>query len=407
MKHAQVSYNWRAHERAHHGGGRRFAGVMSALAFNLCLILLPLAAATALLVVSRDHLYAYAFSESGARRIAARVADLNGELIQLDFDRQNQWDSLVALELRGNDFHAARGFLLSGAGMLRSRAGSVLTQEDASDNEVEAAALQLLTPSTRERYERAAAQQTTAAPDTSPLGTPDDFLLLARAMINEPDSDPLQFMLTGYSLGLAGDLSPRMHAGVLALLDASRREDYPDDLAAQVLRLLRDSAPINTFATAAQAQDGPITYERAAAAFRLALVATKVQQVRTMLDQIGAVSEVTSRGTAALLLTHATSLRDLPRLQLLAQAAGDRVAAAAKRLPRDGRLIDAARGQLTMNQDLIAALVTAGAALAGLIFIVLMKLFQGARALWRRWRDDDDYAGSELVEISSSNWRPL
>ncbi len=407
MKHAQVNYDWRAYEEAHHGWRRRFAGVLSALAFNLCLVLLALAAAVALLVVSRDHLYAYEYSESGARRIAQRVANLNGELIQLDFDRQNQWDALVALELRGNDFHAARGFLLSGAGMLRSRAGSVLTQEDASDSEIEAAALELLTPSTRERYEAAAAQQAAVAPDTAPLGAPDDFVLLSRALLDDAESDPLQLLLTGYSLGLAGDLSPRMHAGVRALLDASRRDDYPDAVAGEVSRLLRDSAPPEAFRQAVQAQDGALNYERAAAAFRQVLAPAKAQDVRTMLDQIGAISEVTSRTTAALLLTHAASLRDLPRLQLLAQAAGDRVTAAAKRLPRDGRLIDAARGQLTMNQDLIAALTTAAAALAGLILIVLMKLFQGARALWRRWRDEDDYAGGELVEISSSNWRPL
>jgi hypothetical protein len=69
-------------------------------------------------------------------------------------------------------------------------------------------------------------------------------------------------------------------------------------------------------------------------------------------------------------------------------------------------LLDAARGQLTMNKDLTAALTLAGAAALGLVLIVLMTLVQGAFGAWRRW-EDGHYSG-ELVEISGGNsWRPL
>src|SRR5262245_17619427 len=151
MKHAEVSRAWRP-VRAGRGAPPRPYGWLAPMAFNICLLLLPLSVAAAMIVIARDHLYAYEFSDRSARQIANRVAKLNGELIQVDFDRQNQWNNLVDLELRSNDMVAARGFLLSGAGMLPRRAANILGRSDTSDAELEMAALQLLTPSTRARY---------------------------------------------------------------------------------------------------------------------------------------------------------------------------------------------------------------------------------------------------------------
>lgn len=415
MKHAKVSSAWRP-VRAQRRVRRAPQGVLSALAFNVCLLLLPLAAAVALIVIGRDQLYAYEYSDAGARVIAQRVARLNGDLIQLDFDRQNQWDDLVAMELRGNDINAARGFLLSGEGMLPPSAARVLTQSDASDAELEVAALQLLSPSTRARYVAAGPLLSDRANPTADVTPPDavgdagDFELMARALLTAPETDTLQFVLTGYGLGLSGDLSPRMARGAVALLDASRREDYPPTLAAEISALLRESMPTAAFRDGARARAnggdaGALT--NVSAAFREAIEPEKAAQVRALLDDIGAISEATSRGAAATLLTHATSVRDMPRLTLVAQAAGDRAAAAAKRLPRDGRLLDAAGGQLTMTRDLTIALTVAGGALLVMVLIVLMKLAQAAFGLWRRFREDDEDYGGDLVEISSNNWRPL
>lgn len=228
--------------------------------------------------------------------------------------------------------------------MLPQRAANILNQSDASDAELEIAALQLLSPGTRARYVAAGPLLSdrpatpTSAQMPAPIGDNQDFEMLARAVIAEPDSDPLQFILTGYSLGLAGDLSPRMAMGVAALLDASRREDYPSALAAEVDTLFNSSMPVDAFRTAAEARaagDAATSFANAAAAFRASLTADQVPQARAFLDQVGAMSEATSRTAAATLLTHATSLRDVPRLVMVAQASGDRAAAAAKRLPRD------------------------------------------------------------------------
>jgi hypothetical protein len=104
-------------------------------------------------------------------------------------------------------------------------------------------------------------------------------------------------------------------------------------------------------------------------------------------------------------------------LRLLAQSAGDRAAAAAKRLPRDGRLLAAARGDLTLNRDLMIALGVALLALLGLIALVALKVYQAARPLWVGGygdADDEDDYGGELVDlggnigsVGASNWRPL
>ena len=111
----------------------------------------------------------------------------------------------------------------------------------------------------------------------------------------------------------------------------------------------------------------------------------------------------TSR-TAVALITHATTLRDVAKLRLIAQAAGARASAAAKRLQRDGRLLDVARGQLTVTRELAAAMTVTVLAFLGLFAILGAKAFLAGRRLWLRINDDDD---NDLVDISTRNWRPL
>jgi hypothetical protein len=108
-----------------------------------------------------------------------------------------------------------------------------------------------------------------------------------------------------------------------------------------------------------------------------------------------------------MMLTHANTINDLPRLRLLAQTAGDRAAAAAKRLPRDGRLLSAARGELTFNRDLWFAAGGVLLALAGLVLVVLFNIVKAIRDSLRVQDEDDHNYESELLEISTSNWRPL
>ena len=290
--------------RASHNTRRASHGVVSAFVFNLCIFLLPLAAAAAVLVIGRDHLYAYEFSPAGARVISQRVERLNGRLIQLDFDRLQQWNDLVLMELNANDIPAARGFLLSGPGMLPERMGNALDRI-ASDGDatVELAAVDLLTPSTRALYEQRVPLLSqregarTAAP-FQPVGDEQDFELMARALLSEPDGDSFQFILTGLSLGLAGDFGQRGRAGAAALLAASRREDYPEALRGEVGRMMSQAVSMDEFRRAALASGDAETagaYANSSVAFRAAVNRAGADRVRGLLDEIGAMGQQIGR----------------------------------------------------------------------------------------------------------------
>lgn len=399
-------------------------GAWIGFVFNLCLSLLPLAAAAGVFVINRDQLYAYEYNEAGARLISDRVEKLNATLIQVDFDRQRQWDNMVAMELMANDPSSARGFLLSGATMLPARTAEVLRRaaaEGAGDAAIEVAALQLLLPGTRERYQanvqllslrpNTATPTSTAAATT--LGDPRDFELMARALLTEPETDPVQFVLTGFSLGLGGDMSARMNEGAVALLAATRREDFPSSLSQELGALLAEAMPVENFRTAARvsAEDHgqPGDFDNSSVAFAASVNPEAAARVRAMLTQVGDISAATSSMAAASLLTHATTINDFTRLRLLALTAGDRAAAAAKRLPRDGRLLLAARGELQFNRDLTIAVAAMALAIAGLLLMIALKLIQAAREGIRRLNHEDEpeYEDSELLEISTNNWRPL
>jgi hypothetical protein len=382
-----------------------------------------MAAAAAVIIVARDHLYEYEYTESGARSISQRVERLNASLIQTDFDRQRQWDNMVAMELMANDTSAARGFLLSGTEMLPPRTAAILrtaTAEGAGDSAIEVAALQLLLPGTRERYQanvQLLSLRPTAPAETptETLGDPRDFELMARALLGAPETDPLQFVLTGFALGLAGDMSEKMNAGAVALLAATRRDDFSAELSDELHALLAQAMPLDTFRTAAnvsaEERGAPGDFDNASVAFAASINQEAAARVRGILAEIGDISAATSPVAAATMITHAATLNDFERLRLLAQTSGDRAAAAAKRLPRDGRLLLAARGELEFNRDLILAVAAITLALAGLVFAVLFKLFQALRAGVRRLNhEDDDHPDdydSELLEISTNNWRPL
>lgn len=411
MKHFKVSGARRPGETRRAGRGR-FAAALSALTFNVCLFALPVACAAAFYFIARDHLYAYEYSQTSARAIRDRVARLNGDLIEIDFDRHRQWDGLIALELGNHDESAARGFLLSASGMLPPRTASVLAQAaaaDASDAELEVAALQLLTPSTRELYRsrvQLLSQRGSEPPEPAPVADTADFELMARALLEAPETDPMHFILAGFSLDLAGELTPRMRHGAAILLVSSRRDDFSADLRADFVDLLAGAAPIETFRTNAAAGTGDIgAYANASAAFTAAVNDEYAGRVRALLDHIGTIGEATDPQAAAVMLTHAFSLDDLPRLSLIARAAGDRASAASKRLPRDGRLLEAARGELRFTHELTAAIAMALLALVGLVALVILKLVQSLRDWWRGHEHHDDI--DDLIDLSSRTWRPL
>src|SRR5262249_4052256 len=205
---------------------------------------------------------------------------------------------------------------------------------------------------------------------------------------------------TGLHLGLGGGLSPRMTEGAAVLMMATRRDDYPQNFGVQMQALVDACLRTEDFRRAAmtRAQGGdPGALAISGPAFAAALDPARVEALRAALEKIGSMSLAASRTGAIALLTHAQSLRDVPRLLLIAQSARDRAAAAAKRLPRDGRLLTAAHGDLKMTRDLALSLTVAGLALLGALVSATLVVFRIVRRIVARMRDDD-YAG-ELVDL--------
>lgn len=421
MAGAGPNRGWRPHAAKR---GRSAGGPWSAFLFNVSLVLFAAASAGAFYIVSTDRLYQFEYSPTIAAKVRARIERQAGEVIQIDFDRRRQWDDLIAMELMNGDIAAARGFLLSARAMLSPGDANMLSRElrrDADDAEVELAALELLTPGTRARYEstvpllsRRAATTDTApppAPRFNVLGDERDFELLASAMLADPDSDALHFVLTGLGLGLGGEMTPRMAAGASALVAASRRTDFADRFAEEIGAAITAAAPLDRFRTEArsraEAAEGAeaASFTVASAAFRSAVDRDAFARATAILDELGAISEATSPAAAALMITHARSMRDLPRLRLVAEAAGDRAAAAAKRAARDGALPRAAEGTLHFSNKLIGALALAGLAALAMAFSVFATSFSAVRTVWQNLRDAE--RDDELVTSFDTPWRAL
>jgi hypothetical protein len=197
------------------------------------------------------------------------------------------------------------------------------------------------------------------------------------------------------------------------LLAATRREDFPEQLSEELRALLAEAMPVETFRTAArlsaEERGQPGDFDNASVAFAASVNQAAAARVRALLAEIGDISAATSSLAAQTLLTHASVTGDFTRLRLLALTAGDRAAAAAKRLPRDGRLLLAARGELAFNRSLTIAVAAMALAILGMLLMILLKTFEGARDGIRRLNHEDEpeYEDSELLEISTNNWRPL
>lgn len=365
--------------------------------FNVCLVLAPLAAFSAYLIAERNELYAYRLTEQNARQMRQRVERLSGELIMLDFDRRRQWDDLVALELIEGDIAAARGFLLSARAMLPARDADQINRavrSNSGDAEIELAALALLTPGTRARYEstvpllsrRSASGAANRPQDRfTVLGDARDFEEEAARVLRDPQASALSLTLIGLGLGLGGELTPQQALGASALEATVRRPDFSPAFTEEITILSDTAMPKEAFRADAfrrgdaAGANNPAAYAHSSAAFTAALQPERLTRFKGVLDEIGAIAEAAGIVSAGPMIEQARRLKDLERLRLLAQATGDRAVAVAKRAPRDGRLPRVAAGSLRLSPELNVALGAVAAALAGLL-LALALMVRGAWA---------------------------
>ena len=396
--------------------------LFGALAFNLCLLALPIAGASAFFLIQTEGLYSYPREGAALADVRDAVEREAGDLILLDFDRTRQWNEIVALELSQGDTAVARGFVLSAPHMLPRRDGQALRQEvgqNASDAEMELAALNILTPSTRGRYEASMPLLSESEPVAPPalaedaLGDAGEFERLSAAVLADQNVDPLHFTLLGLSLGMGPEISTSAKIGAVILVAASRRGDFPDEVNEDFTRMARAALPLDAFRSAAFAradasEDAQAAdYAIASQAFSDSLGQARLAPLLRALENIGDMTHYISASSAALLLTHARDADDMPRLLQVTAAAGDRAVAVAKHASPDGSLASAAQSHLQLTSGLIVALGCAFAATIGVIGLAGVaaraSVRGGVRNLLRRFKR----RGLELVHDFNSPHRAI
>src|SRR5262249_5881568 len=136
-------------------------------------------------------------------------------------------------------------------------------------------------------------------------------------------------------------------------------------------------------AHAPQGQSGS-AYPISAPAFRAAFNANAWGPLNATLEDAGMISEMTSPAGAALILSHARTIRDVPRSRLVAEASRRRAVAAAKRALHDGRLGQAAPGRLRLTMSLAGVLGVAALAALGLAWCLLLRAWISVSPLVER-----------------------
>lgn len=372
-------------------------GLWASAIFNICIVALPIAGAYAVHVVGRDHLYTYEATPAAANQARTALNKLAASLIT-EPDRRAAWDDRVANALMSSDIQAARGLMLSARAMLPPGDVSQINRNvsiNATDAELESAALDLLTPGTRARYESrvpllARRIEGAAPPSVSPqafivVGDADEFEAAAVHDLEDEHPRHLAFVLMGLGVVLAGENSQQALEGasvIQAGLTARRLSAvFEDALAAQAEAALPRAA--FRIEVARQATMGVAPQERASlmqSAFRASLDAQGLAALRATLARIGEIAEAAGPQGALALLRHARSADDLERLELLAKTNPDRAVAVARFAPVDGALIEAGRGQLRITAALLWPL--AGAILA-FVLIAAATIATAAQALMR------------------------
>lgn len=375
-------------------------GTVSALVLNLCLFLLPVAAASLFNTLARPDVFGYPAVEPALSDTRRNIEQAAETLMPRGVDRRRGWEELVARELREGDPHAARGFVLSARTLVGGGQSARLLRnlgDNPTDARIAAAMASLLSNETRDTFSEAAGWM--AASDASQ--DPAAFLAFdanremaqqAEAWLAGRDADHLSLVLTGVRAAMSDDVSPRVALGASALKDARRAGRLGRVLSDQLEAMARAAAPPERLNSAlrlaiidpASLSDGGATI---AAAFRASVDAEAFADLAVTLRDIGDMAAATSSRGAGRLLAQARDLNDLPRLRLVAQAGGDRAVAVAKRLTTGRALADAAQGTTTWTRGLIANIAALASLGFGMIIVALVMFASQIRRLIRRWED--------------------
>jgi hypothetical protein len=357
----------------------------AALIANVCLGLLPFAAVNLAVVLQQPQVYGFPATRGALRATRAEIERAAVRLLPERLDRRRGWEELIARELNEGDPHAARGFVLAAPALLGpidvARINRGLSGKRQTDAEIARAAAPLLSNETRGVFADAAGWMARADVEQDPAaflveGATQDFAVQAEAWMTRRDPDHLALALTGVRAALGERLPARLALGASTLKDARRAGRLGPVLTRQLESRAAKAVPparLRAALAAATAQGSS-----RALAFRQSLDQQAFAEFTALLGEIGDMAAATSSRGAARLIAQARDESDLPRLRLVAQAAGDRAVALAKRMSGGKPLADSAHGTLTWTRALVVNMIA-------LVAIVFAGLGAAAIVLANAW----------------------
>jgi hypothetical protein len=369
----------------------RIAGALSALLFNAGLFGLPFASVASWRAYEASEIYTYAATPAASAATREALDRLGARLIPSGENRTDAWRQLVAREIDEADPRAAHGALLVAPGMITpADANRMLNQlpADATDDQIAAAALEMLPDELRAAY----LPPNAGSRDAELLGDLGNLADASAKWLSGGQTDSVMLTLTGVVLSWPETSDPvaaaRARAGASVLKIARRTGKLSPSFDAYLTRRVEAAAPQAEARTALAAALAQSTPGNAADAVVRAFQRVARADARAALGRdLGAVQSIaraTDATAAAQLLEHVDNGQDLARLRLAAEAGRDRTAFIGKRTSREA-VLSAAHGTFYVAPDAWAAIAALAFCIIGMIAGLATAIFQ---ALTREWRGE-------------------
>jgi hypothetical protein len=352
---------------------------LHALVFNASLLALAGTGAHLATQLERTELVVYEATPTALAATRSAIERQAARGMPSGVDRVAYWSSLVRSEIDEGDPMAARGFVLSAPEMLEGRDQTRFSSKlppDASDTAIISAALNFLTPATRDRMQ----EVPTSQPDERifyVLGDANELARDAQSWTAGVGGDREAYMLRLSAVGVALSASPAAVSGASLLKSAHRTGAVSEALQTRLLAMMEQAAPADRL-RAALSQEmtlGAATPESVRRAFTASVNADAYASLLQELERIASIADAGGFPLAVRLVRHADTPRDIDRLRLIARAAGDRAAAVAKHTASSANFVSAAQGTLRIPFDI-------GLAIAGVVSALALCLWTA----WRSWR---------------------
>ena len=404
------------------------AGWMPAFVFNSLLLLIPLLAVKALAATMPDETYLEDRSASVLAE-ARRSMDETFSNIPNDNNTQREhWASLVNAQLEARNMSAARGFLLAAPQMLSSddaRAILAAAQADPSGNEDERllrASLLFLPNYVREGYEtstrprgqdlietpeaiparvetvdgglyvdeesatRIRATTLTYRPTFSVLGRVEDLVQNSRSWLRGERHNEFAVKLTGLAMASppssTGLSNNRLQTAASVLKTAWKSDRLHPDYAAKITQALDDVLPESVLQAnleLAMADVAPLNVRavRVQDAFAQSIDPFAAARLGGDLEELAVIAEATSVLGAVSLIEHSSSLTELRRARIIAEAGGDRAVALVAHMGSEGLQLDVQT--VRWSQSVILQVMALAGAIIALLLSVLASLQHAVR----------------------------